>query len=206
MKNNKTTLIVSDIHIGRSKDTRVVQFIEFLKTATYDTIIFNGDIIDLVMGDAIIEHWKYVKEIMKLIKGKRVYYLVGNHDVYCLLLIPFGWLFGMTIRKRIHYNGYIIEHGDWVEYYIQLRHFFNKDVIYYNDKSVPSEENFHNNTIELSKIKGKPFIVGHSHSPLIIENVIYDEGDWVNHEDSIHDSYIIMTEKTIEYKTYSEKK
>ena len=44
----------------------------------------------------------------------------------------------------------------------------------------------------LAKIKGKPFIVGHSHVPLILEGVLYDEGDWVEHKDETHDNYLVM--------------
>lgn len=41
--------------------------------------------------------------------------------------------------------------------------------------------------MELAQIKKKPFIVGHSHVPIIVDNLLYDSGDWVN-----HNTYLIM--------------
>jgi predicted MPP superfamily phosphohydrolase len=182
------TIIVSDLHIG-SGESHIAKFVEFLETIEYDTIIFNGDIFELLYyhKDKMKEHWQYVTKIRKLIKGKKVYYLPGNHDKWCLLLIPFGFLFGIKIRKRIHYKGYIIEHGDFINFYLYLRKIFNKNIIIYTDPGESGEEDFHNNCVELAQIKKKPFIVGHSHVPIIVDNLLYDSGDWVN-----HNTYLIM--------------
>lgn len=194
----KKTLIVSDLHIGH-KSSHIEKFLTFLPTIDYDTIILNGDILDFLVTkeeNRFKEHFKYIKTLLKLIKGKKCYYIIGNHDKWMILLFPISWIFGINIKKVLNYKGYRIEHGDFIEYYMQIRHFFNKDIIYYHDVNVASEINFHNNTIELAKIKNKPFIVGHSHSPLVIENIIYDEGDWVE-----HDTYLLLTDK-IELKKY----
>lgn len=182
------TLIVSDIHIGNTKMTKVVNFIEFIKKIDYDVIIFNGDIIDFLSGDAVKEQWKYVKEILKIVKGKKVYYLPGNHDKIGLLLIPFGWLFGIKVRKMLSYGRYHIEHGDWIEYYLPIMKIFNKSIVINND-------DFHANAVEFSKLIKKPIIVGHSHSPKVIENCLYDEGNWTIMKDgTTHRTYIIIDE------------
>jgi hypothetical protein len=96
-------------------------------------------------------------------------------------------LFGIKVRKRLHYKGYIIEHGDFIEFYLQVRKMFNKDIIIYENPGESGEEDFHNNCMELARIKRKPFIVGHSHVPRIVDNLLYDSGDWVN-----HNTYLIM--------------
>jgi predicted phosphodiesterase len=196
MKRGKT-VVVSDIHIGNGRESHIVKFVECLEKLEFDTIIFNGDIFDFFVyrkgnkdNNKMKEHWPYVMRIRELIRGKKVYYLPGNHDKWCLLLIPFGFLFGMKIRKRIHHKGYIVEHGDFIEFYLQVRRIFNKNIVIH--KGGEGEDDFHNNCIELAKIKGKPFIVGHSHVPLIVEGLLYDEGDWVEHKDETHDNYLVI--------------
>lgn len=186
------TIIVSDLHIG-SGESHIAKFVEFLETLEFDTIIFNGDIFELLYyrKEKMKEHWQYVTKIRKLIKGKKVYYLPGNHDKWCLFLIPFGFLFGIKIRKRIHYKGYIIEHGDFIEFYLWVKKMFNKDIIIYENPGESGEDDFHNNCMELARIKRKPFIVGHSHVPRIVDNLLYDSGDWVNKN---HNTYLIIEE------------
>lgn len=184
------TIIVSDLHIGNG-ESHIARFVEFLETLEFDTIIFNGDIFDLLYysKDKMKEHWQYVIRIKKILKGKKVYYLPGNHDKWCLLLIPFGFLFGIRIRKRLHYKGYIIEHGDFIDFYLGLRKIFNKDIIIYTNPGESGEEDFHNNIMELARIKRKSFIVGHSHVPRVVDNLLYDSGDWVNND---HNTYLII--------------
>lgn len=195
------TIVVSDIHIGNGRESHIVKFVECLEKLEFDTIIFNGDLFDFFVyrkenrwNNKMKEHWTYVKKIRKLIKGKKVYYLPGNHDKWCLLLVPFGFLFGMKIRKRIRHKGYIVEHGDFIKFYLRVRKIFNKDIIIYTDPGESGEDDFHNNCVELAQIKRKPFIVGHSHVPKIVDGVLYDEGDWVEHKSETHNTYLILEE------------
>lgn len=179
-------LIASDIHIGNSKISRVSDFVVFLKNVEYDTLILNGDIIDFVEGDDLKSHWKYIKEIYKITKNKNVYYLPGNHDKIMLLLIPFGWLLGIKFRKMINYGKYHIEHGDWVGYYLKIISMFNKNIII-------NKRDVHANALTLSKLINKPLIIGHNHSPKIIEGLMYDSGSWTNETDgSIHMSCLLI--------------
>ena len=41
------TIIVSDLHIGNG-ESHIVKFVECLETLDFDTIIFNGDIFELL--------------------------------------------------------------------------------------------------------------------------------------------------------------
>lgn len=195
-------LVVSDIHIGVS-ESHIVKLIEFLEKMEFDTIIFNGDIFDILAWlrhspTCFKEHWPYVKKIMKLIKDKKVYYLPGNHDRYGWLLFPFGLFLGIKIRQRVRYRNCIIEHGDAIELYLKIRKFFNKDIIINTDPGESGEEDFHNNCIEFAEIKNKILIVGHSHVLREEEYLFYDEGDWVK-----NDTYLVIEEADIQLKSYT---
>lgn len=174
----KDLLVVSDLHLGR-KDSKVKELLEFLVFNPSKEIIFNGDIFDQFAmwkdkGKLFKnEHLKFAKKIFQLLKGRKVKitYLPGNHDYLLLLLIPFGFLFGVKIRKRISTKNYIAEHGDWIKQYLKIRSWFNKDIKVTGD--------FHQDCSLFADIKGKDLIVGHSHIPKFVNN-LYDEGDWVD--------------------------
>lgn len=179
------TLVISDIHIGR-KDSNIRDFYEFIKDKTFDRIIFNGDIFDqfAMWKDKFKlykkEHKQFVKKIRKKLKEEKteIVFNVGNHDIFALFLIPFGFLFGAKIRKRFISDYYLIEHGDWVGLYT----YFKKDLR--KNKSYVDKWQY------IAKKKNKKVIVGHSHMPKIKGDVI-DEGDWTK-----HNSYVII-EKTV---------
>jgi UDP-2,3-diacylglucosamine pyrophosphatase LpxH len=199
-------LVVSDIHIGIA-ESHVAKLIEFLEKTKFDTIIFNGDIFDILTWlrhspTCFKEHWPYIKKIMKLIKGKKAYYLPGNHDRYSWLLLPFSLFLGIKIRQRVRYKNCIIEHGDAIELYLKIRRLFNKDIIIYTDPGESGEEDFHQNCMEFAKIKNKILVVGHSHVKREEDYLFYDEGDWVK-----NDSYLTIEGKYgnyIQLKNYIE--
>jgi UDP-2,3-diacylglucosamine pyrophosphatase LpxH len=168
-------IVISDLHLGR-KDSNVAELLEIIKETQSKTLILNGDIFDQFAyfkdrGKLYREeHRKYVKEIRGILKLRKtkLIYLVGNHDYLAFLFVPFGFLFGMKIRKRTRVNDIIIEHGDWITFYLRLR-------------GIERSNDYHENCIRFAKTKNKKLVVGHSHHPekLINNDWVYDEGDWV---------------------------
>ena len=189
------TLIISDIHIGR-KDSNVSKLADFIKNTPSDRIILNGDIFDqfaLWKDKGRLyrnEHKIHVKNIYKILKEREteIIYLAGNHDYLTLLLIPFGFLFGITIRKRWSEPTFMVEHGDWISFYLTIRRLFliNRSI---------KLKSYVENCILFAKIKDKFLIVGHSHKPGNFHTV-YDEGDWVE-----HNTCLILEDKQPKYES-----
>jgi len=190
----KITLVVSDIHIGRA-DSKIKEFSNLLETIWPETIIFNGDIFDQFAiwknkGLLLKSQLPYIKKIIGIIKQRKIktYYLPGNHDYLALLFVPFGWIIGTKIRKRLIFkNKFIIEHGDWIKYYLQIRKIC--------DKSIKIGE-YLVNCETLARIKSKKLIIGHSHRSQIGKNV-YDEGDWVENM-----TYVLIYETKVKIFKY----
>jgi len=84
MKKRPVNIVVlSDIHLG-TYGCRAKELLKYLKSINPETIILNGDIIDIWQFSKRYwpkSHMKVVKYIMTWIsKGKTVYYVTGNHD------------------------------------------------------------------------------------------------------------------------------
>jgi UDP-2,3-diacylglucosamine pyrophosphatase LpxH len=86
MKNNKRKieiLILSDVHLG-TYGCHARELHRYLKSINPKTIVLNGDIIDIWQFSKRYwpkSHMKVVKHLMHWIsKGKRTYYITGNHD------------------------------------------------------------------------------------------------------------------------------
>ena len=163
-----TMIVISDLHIGR-KDCMIDELVAFIEDNPTDLLVLNGDIFDQFARDGLWkEHWAKVKYLRKYLKMMHtgIIYLIGNHDYLMFLLIPFGKLLGIKIRKRVVIGEYLIEHGDWISYYLKLRGF--------------KTGTYHENCELFAVIKGKKLLVGHSHYPHEGYRVI-DVGDWVEH-------------------------
>lgn len=84
MKKRKVDVVVlSDIHLG-TYGCHATAVLEYLNTIKPNTLILNGDIIDIWQFRKSYfptAHQKVLKKIISLsTKGTRVYYLTGNHD------------------------------------------------------------------------------------------------------------------------------
>ena len=169
------TIVISDLHLGRN-DSNVNELLEFIRSTPSKILVLNGDIFDQFAffkdrGKLYrTEHQQIVKKIRAILKIRKtkIIYLVGNHDYLAFLFVPFGFLLGMKIRKRIIINDIIIEHGDWITFYLWLRR-------------IKKSYDYHENCITFAKAKNKKLVVGHSHYPekLRVNDWVYDEGDWV---------------------------
>lgn len=114
------TIILSDLHLG-SKQSRTKDIIDFLNHNTTNTLILNGDIIDMWAikrgGKWKDEHTKLVRKILKLSENKvDVIWLRGNHDDFLHDFIPLD-LGNIKMREDMIYQdlsgrSHYIFHGD----------------------------------------------------------------------------------------------
>ncbi len=73
------TLLISDIHIG-SKICRTEKVIELLETASFKTLIINGDLFDSKVTKAFSkDHWYLISILADLARKKDVILVGGNH-------------------------------------------------------------------------------------------------------------------------------
>lgn len=76
-------VVISDIHLG-TYGCQAKPLLNYLKSIDPETYILNGDIIDIWQFNKRYfpkSHLKIINYFLKEIqKGKRVYYLIGNHD------------------------------------------------------------------------------------------------------------------------------
>lgn len=75
--------IISDIHLGMNESNPKI-VLNFLKSIETETLILNGDIIDVMAlrrGSKWTKHHSLVvSELLKLSKKTKIIYLRGNHD------------------------------------------------------------------------------------------------------------------------------
>ena len=109
-------LIFSDVHLG-SKVTQSEKLIQVLKTVAAETIIINGDLIDINHTNRLNKKdWEILSILRKLSKSSRVIYISGNHDdkIYEMISELLGFEhfknFQFTINKKLYH----ITHGDGI--------------------------------------------------------------------------------------------
>lgn len=86
MKNKKRkieVLVLSDVHLG-TYGCHAKELLRYLKSINPKIVVLNGDIIDIWQFSKRYwpkSHMKVVKHLMGWVsKGKRTYYITGNHD------------------------------------------------------------------------------------------------------------------------------
>lgn len=84
LKKRKTELVVlSDIHLG-TYGCHAGELLSYLSSIKPDTLVLNGDIIDIWQFRKRFfpkEHLQVIKKILDMAaKGTEVYYITGNHD------------------------------------------------------------------------------------------------------------------------------
>lgn len=76
-------LVISDVHLG-TYGCRAKELLHYLKSIKPQTVVLNGDIIDIWQFSKSYwpkSHMKVIKHLMNwLSKGVKVYYITGNHD------------------------------------------------------------------------------------------------------------------------------
>jgi len=75
--------VISDVHLG-TYGCRAKELLKYLKSIKPQTIILNGDIIDIWQFSKRYwpeTHMKIIRKLMKfMVEGVQIYYLTGNHD------------------------------------------------------------------------------------------------------------------------------
>jgi UDP-2,3-diacylglucosamine pyrophosphatase LpxH len=76
-------VVLSDLHLG-TFGCRAKEVLNYLKSIDPETLVLNGDIIDIWQFNKRYfpkSHMKVIKHITALLsKNKRIYYVTGNHD------------------------------------------------------------------------------------------------------------------------------
>lgn len=115
-------VVVSDLHLG-SSHSRVEEVKEFLDQVRCDTLLLNGDILDVWQvrrGD--FRHWdpRHTDVLQSIVRKTvvdktRVIYLVGNHDAILLHFMPLK-LHGIEVKREFVLETcgrrYLVVHGD----------------------------------------------------------------------------------------------
>jgi UDP-2,3-diacylglucosamine pyrophosphatase LpxH len=118
MKKTPEIVIISDVHLG-TYGCHAKELLLYLKSIQPQTLILNGDIIDIWYFKKRFfpkEHLEVIRRIMKMAaQGTNVYYLTGNHDD---MLRQFGEMDFGNIRLcnklvfSIAKKHYWVFHGD----------------------------------------------------------------------------------------------
>lgn len=82
-KRKVEVVVISDVHLG-TYGCHAKELLAYLKSIQPETLILNGDIIDIWQFSKSYwpgSHMRVIKHLMGLIaKGTTVYYITGNHD------------------------------------------------------------------------------------------------------------------------------
>ncbi len=82
-KRKVDVLVLSDIHLG-TYGCHARELLHYLRSINPKTVVLNGDIIDIWQFSKRYwpkSHMKVVKHLMNWVsKGKKTYYITGNHD------------------------------------------------------------------------------------------------------------------------------
>lgn len=150
MKRELDIVVISDVHLG-TYGCHAKELLTYLKSIKVDTLILNGDFIDIWQFKKRYfpkEHMQVIQRILKMAaKGTKVYYITGNHDDAMRRYSDFSsgnvhlrdklvlklknktyWIFhGDIFDVFIHYSPFIAKLGskgyDWL---ILLNRFINK--------------------------------------------------------------------------------
>lgn len=142
-------VVVSDVHLG-TYGCRAKELLAYLKSIAPQTLVLNGDIIDIWQFSKSYfpkTHMKVVRYILKMaMNGTKIYYITGNHDE---MLRKFtGMNFGaielvnkleldLDGKKTLFFHGdvfdFSVQHAKWLaklggkcyDYLIHLNTFVN---------------------------------------------------------------------------------
>jgi UDP-2,3-diacylglucosamine pyrophosphatase LpxH len=83
MKRKLEIAVISDIHLG-TYGCHAKELLKYLKSIKPETLILNGDIIDMWQFKKSYfppDHIKVINRLLKMsVSGTKVYYITGNHD------------------------------------------------------------------------------------------------------------------------------
>ena len=83
MKRNVELVVISDVHLG-TYGCHAQELLNYLKSIKPETLILNGDIVDMWQFKKSYFpelHLRVINKIFRLsLNGTKVFYLTGNHD------------------------------------------------------------------------------------------------------------------------------
>ncbi|WP_349267226.1 UDP-2,3-diacylglucosamine diphosphatase [Flavivirga aquatica] len=99
-------VVISDLHLG-TYGCRAKELLKYLKSIKPETVILNGDIINILQFSKRYwpkSHMKVIKLIMTWIsKGVKVHYITGNHDEMFRKFVGFK-LGSFSIENKVLLN------------------------------------------------------------------------------------------------------
>ncbi len=118
MKRPVEIVIISDVHLG-TYGCHAKELLNYLRSIKPDTLILNGDFIDIWQFRKSWfprEHVQVIQRVMKMaVSGTKVYYVTGNHDDALRRFSDFS-MGTIALRDKLvlHVNGkkHWIFHGD----------------------------------------------------------------------------------------------
>jgi UDP-2,3-diacylglucosamine pyrophosphatase LpxH len=125
------SIFISDIHLG-TKDCKADILLDFLSNNDCDNLFLVGDIIDGWKVQKNKLKWKdsHTRVIRKILgfskKGTKIVYVVGNHDEFLRLLLPYKVQFGnIEVHNMFTHYGvdgkkYLVTHGDFFDGVVRL--------------------------------------------------------------------------------------
>ena len=125
MRRKLELAVVSDVHLG-TYGCRAKELLHYLKSIDPETLILNGDIIDIWQFSKKYfpkSHMKVVRYILKMaMNGTKVVYITGNHDEMLRKFV--GMDFGNIqlvnkIEMNLHGVKTLFFHGDVFDFSIQ---------------------------------------------------------------------------------------
>ncbi len=83
MKRKVDLVVISDVHLG-TYGSRAAELVSYLKSIDPETLVLNGDIIDIWQFNKRYfpaAHMEVLKSLASMLtNGTKVYYITGNHD------------------------------------------------------------------------------------------------------------------------------
>ena len=118
MKRKIEIVVLSDTHLG-TYGCHAKELLNYLKSIKPETLILNGDFIDMwnfKKSYFPAEHMKVINRVMKMaLNGTKVYYLTGNHDDLLRRFTDFSsGSFHLRDKLELQINGqrHLFFHGD----------------------------------------------------------------------------------------------
>ena len=134
--------IFSDLHLTDSTTSLYRSLLEVLQEPSRvdDTLVFSGDIFDLLVGDSPYFKHKFSEFFTAidrcLEKGVKVYYIEGNHDFNLSRLFPSNVHFedeSVVLKDEANQKKIYIAHGDLADPtdqdYLKLRRFLRSKAL-----------------------------------------------------------------------------
>lgn len=114
------TLVISDVHLG-TRDSKTKELAAFLKNNSCDTLILNGDIVDVWhlrrRGSWRKRDTRIIRRVLKMMEDHKtsVIYVRGNHDEVLDNILPLEMGNFRIVRDMVLHSGgkrYFVTHGD----------------------------------------------------------------------------------------------